>query len=238
MLLFHLYIDNIGSVMKRTALSVVLLCIGLLSFAWILTAKTHTTVIVDNWVTRNRDVTKYREVNYPYSTSNTLNDKHFVVRKVLGMFAVNESVCSFNASYGYWIELDISVSSDDLYERRITLELTSDNHGVIFNVTANKFNQTVNLDHNDDYNITITKRSPFYTTLRVNGKIDVYHQETIWHDNWVNEQYQEQEPYQVNEAYLSEKVVNVFPTYFLIIPSSLILISIIIISMKPKKVKI
>ena len=143
------------------ALGVVLLCIGALSFAWILTATAHTTVSVDNWVTRYRDVTKYREVNHAYSTLDTLNDEHFDIQKVLGMFAVNESIGSFNATNGYWIELDISATSDDPYERKIILEITSAHHGVIFDVTANKFTQTVNLDYDDDYNITIVKHNPF-----------------------------------------------------------------------------
>ena len=182
---------------KKIALGVVLLCIGALGFAW---------------VTRYR-TTRYREVNHPYSTLDTLNDEHFDFRIVFGMFAFHhESIGSFNATNGYWIELDISVTSDDPYKREARLEITSAHHGVIFDVTANKFTQTIGLDYDDDYNIMVEKRAPFYTTITVRGKIDVYHQETVWHDNWVSEPYQEQ-----------------FPTYFLILPSSLIVISIIIL---------
>ena len=186
---------------EKIALGIVLLCIGALSFAWILTA----------------DVTKYREVNHPYSTlGDTLHDEHFNFRIVFGMFAFHhESIGSFNATNGYWIELNISVYSDDPYKREARLEISSAHHGVIFDVTANKFTQTIGLDYDDDYNIMVEKRAPFYTTITVRGKIDVYHQETVWHDNWVSEPYQEQEPY--------------LPTYFLILPSSLIVISIIIL---------
>lgn len=182
---------------KKIALGVVLLCIGVLSFAW---------------VARYRGVTKYREVNHPYSSLDTLNDEHFDIQIVLGMFAFDKFIGSFNATNGYWIELDISAYSDDPYERPVTLEITSAHHGVIFAVKSNKFTQTVSLDYDDNYNITIFKDAPFYTTMTVTGKIDVYHQETVWHDNWVSESYQEK-----------------FPTYFLILPSSLIVISIIIL---------
>jgi hypothetical protein len=89
---------------------------------------------------------------------------------------------------------------------------------MVFNVTANRFTQTVNLDYDDSYNITIHKQ-PWYSTVTVNGKIDVCHNETVWHDNWVSEPYQEQ---------------DVFPVYVLILPTSLIVISLIILATKPK----
>lgn len=232
--------------MKKTTLGVALLCIGLVSFVWILTATTKETFSVDNWVPRYRDVTKYREitkyreVNHPYSTLNTSNAAHFAVYHVFGMFASNAYVGSFNAATGDWIELDISVTSDDAYQRKVLIEIASTHHGVVFNVTANRVTQTVNLDYDDSYNITIGKRSPFYTTLRVNGEINVYHNETVWHDNWVSEPYQKQEsyrtqePYLANEGYLSERNVNAFPVYVLILPTSLIVISLIILATKPK----
>jgi len=228
--------------MKKIGFGVVLLCIGLVSFVWILTATEHTTVNLDNWVTEYRDVTnyrevtKYREVNHPYSTLETLKDAHFNVQNVLGMFAVNQSVGSFNGTNGGWMEIDISTTVDSPY----TLKIASTDHGLIFNVTASKFNQTATLDYGDSYNITVVKRAPWYSTIRVSGTIGVYHNETVWHDNWVSEPYQEQEsyrmqePYLANEGYLSERIANVFPVYVLILPTSLIVISLIILATRPK----
>lgn len=116
---------------KKIAFGVALLCIGLVSFVWVLTATTKETFSVDNWVTRYRDVTrcrevtKYREVNHPYSTLETLKDAHFNVQNVLGMFAVNQSVGSFNGTNGGWMEIDISTTVDSPYVYEITLKIAS-----------------------------------------------------------------------------------------------------------------
>jgi hypothetical protein len=104
-----------------------------------------------------------------------IQDQHFVVGKAMGMFAVATDIGSFKASTGYWVKLDISVNSNDPYKREVRLEIASADHGIIFKGTGNKLNETVTLDYNDIYNITIFKDAPFYTTIWTRGTIDVYH---------------------------------------------------------------
>ena len=104
-----------------------------------------------------------------------IQDEHFVVGTSMGLFAVATDIGSFKASTGYWVELDISVRSNDPYMREVRLEIASANHGVIFKGTGNRLNETVTLDYNDIYNITIFKNAPFYTTIWTRGTIDVYH---------------------------------------------------------------
>jgi hypothetical protein len=104
-----------------------------------------------------------------------IQDQHFVVGKAMGMFAVATDIGSFKASTGYWVEFDISVNSNDPYKREVRLEIASANHGVVFKGTGNKLNETVTLEYNDIYNLTIFKHAPFYTTIWTRGTIDVYH---------------------------------------------------------------
>ena len=104
-----------------------------------------------------------------------VHEEHFDFYEVMGMFAVDKYIGSFNATTGDYVELVISVTSNDQYAREIRLEIESANHGVIYNATGNSLVQTVNLDYNDIYNITVIKKAPWYTTIRVSGKIDVYH---------------------------------------------------------------
>ena len=104
-----------------------------------------------------------------------IQDEHFVVSKAMGMFASPIFIGSFKASTGYWVELDISVASNDAYAREVTFEIASANYGIIFKGIANSLKETVTLDYNDIYNITIIKHAPFYTTIMVSGTINVYH---------------------------------------------------------------
>jgi len=118
------------------------------------------------------------------SSEVTLNDE-YVVNFVMGGFGGNVSVCSFNASKGYWIELELSSSSNDAF--KVFLDILSANHGIIFSTTGKNFSQTVYLDYEDTYEITISK-SPFYSSVRVRGTISVFHQETSGQSssgNWV-----------------------------------------------------
>jgi hypothetical protein len=103
-----------------------------------------------------------------------IHDEHFVVQKVLGGFAGTVCVGSFNASNGYWVELNIASFSNDPYE--VIVKITSANHGEIFHARGSTFTQTVSLYYEDSYNITIAKHA-FYSTVTVSGKIDVYHGE-------------------------------------------------------------
>ena len=115
----------------------------------------------------------------------TVTDEHFIIREVLGAFN-NFFVGSFNASGGYWIELDLSCQSTDNGPFIVYLHILSATHGSIFSAKGTEFSQTVYLDYEDVYNITIAK-SPFYSSVRINGIIDVFHQEPVEQssENWV-----------------------------------------------------
>ena len=104
-----------------------------------------------------------------------IQHEHFEVGAGMGMFAVATDIGSFKASTGYWVELNISVNSNDPYKREVRLEIASANHGIVFKGTGNRLNETVTLDFNDIYNITFFKKAPFYTTIWTRGTIDVYH---------------------------------------------------------------
>ena len=97
--------------------------------------------------------------------------EHFPIYEVLGGFS-NFFVGSFNASDGYWIELDLSSQSTNGESFVVYVTILSANHGTIFSGKGNEFSQTVDLDYQDVYNITIAK-SPFYISVRLNGTIDV-----------------------------------------------------------------
>ena len=112
----------------------------------------------------------------------TVNDEHFIIQEVLGMFR-NFFVGSFNATTGYWIEINLSSSSTSNDPFFVYLNILSANHGTTFSAKGKEFSQTVYLDYEDVYNITIAKR-PFYSSVRINGIIDVFHQETAG-QNWV-----------------------------------------------------
>lgn len=108
--------------------------------------------------------------------------EHFVVQKVVYAFHGWEFLCFFNATAGSRVEMDLSSTGDNSYT--ITIEIVSTNHGSIVNFTTyggvqfTNINQTVNLNYDDSYNITMTK-SPFYSTVTINGIIDLYRNETV-----------------------------------------------------------
>jgi len=116
----------------------------------------------------------------------TVKDEQFIIHEVVGGFS-NFFVGSFNASDGYWIELNISSYSTNNEPSSLYLDILSANHGKIFSGRGTEFSQTVYLDYEDVYNITIAK-IPFYSNVRINGKIDVFHQEPVGQsssENWV-----------------------------------------------------
>jgi hypothetical protein len=116
----------------------------------------------------------------------TVEDEHFIIHQVLGGFS-NFFVGSFNASDGYWIELDLSCQSTDNGAFIVYVDILSAHHGSIFSAKGTKFSQTVYLDYEDVYNITIAK-SPFYSSVRLTGIIDVFHKERTGQassENWV-----------------------------------------------------
>ncbi|MFB3890137.1 MAG: Kelch repeat-containing protein [Candidatus Bathyarchaeia archaeon] len=111
------------------------------------------------------------------------NLEHFPVEKTFGGFAGTVCFAAFNASRGDWIDLNISSFGDYGYE--VILTVAGAQHGEVFNATDTGFTQTVNLEQEDTYNVTLAKR-PFYSTVTVNGEINVHHQQTsnLTHDFW------------------------------------------------------
>jgi hypothetical protein len=101
----------------------------------------------------------------------TVKTEHFPIYEVLGGFS-KFFVGSFNASGGYWIELDLSSQSTNEESFVVYLDILSANHGTIFSAKGTEFSQTVYLDYDDVYNITVAK-SPFYSSVRITGTIDV-----------------------------------------------------------------
>jgi len=89
----------------------------------------------------------------------TIQEEHFIVQKVMYAFRGYALLCSFNATRGYWVELNISSTGDNPYE--VVLEITSANHGLIFNATADSLMQkTVDLYHNETTNLTPSPSIP------------------------------------------------------------------------------
>jgi hypothetical protein len=97
--------------------------------------------------------------------------ERFFIHEVLEGFS-NHFVGSFNASEGYWIELDLSCSSTNGESFVVYVDVLSANHGTVFSAKGTEFSQTVYLDYEDVYNLTLAK-SPFYSSVRINGTIDV-----------------------------------------------------------------
>ena len=107
--------------------------------------------------------------------------EQFIVQKKVYAFDGGALLCSFNATAGCRVELNLTSSGDYPYE--IIFEIVSNIHGQIFNFStygdeSTNFNQAVNLNYDDSYNITVTKH-PFYSTVTINGIIDLYRIESI-----------------------------------------------------------
>ena len=122
----------------------------------------------------------------PDLTSETLRDEHFSVEEVFYAFAGTVCVGSFNATRGDTVNFNISSFGSDSFE--VVLRIKSAHHGEAFNASetfsarGGVFTQTVTLEYDDSYNITVAKH-PFYSTVTVKGEIDVHHQETATADD-------------------------------------------------------
>lgn len=103
--------------------------------------------------------------------------KHFLVQKVVYAFDVGGPLCSFNATSGSMVNISLSTTGDDSYQT--IFRVIRNNHGIVFsssiggNREVTNFNQTVTLDYDDSYNISVAKH-PFYTTVKINGVVDLY----------------------------------------------------------------
>ena len=54
---------------------------------------------------------------------------------------------NYKAKIGYWVKLDVKST------RNVFLKIVSGNNRVIFNVSSMSFEQTVNIDYNENYTI-------------------------------------------------------------------------------------
>lgn len=113
--------------------------------------------------------------------SPTAIQEHLVIQETVYAFDGWNFLHSFNATTGSRVELNLSLTGDNSYA--IHIKIQSVNHGEIFNYTTygesvkvTNINQIINLSYDDSYNITMTK-SPFFTTVTVNGIIDLYSKE-------------------------------------------------------------
>jgi hypothetical protein len=101
----------------------------------------------------------------------TILDESFFIDKNMSATSTPFEVGSFKAKIGYWVKLDVKST------RNVFLRIVSGNNRVIFNVSAMSFEQSVNIDYNENFTIIMDRNFPFYVDARVKGQIDVYHQE-------------------------------------------------------------
>jgi parallel beta-helix repeat protein len=103
-----------------------------------------------------------------------------IIHSTMYAFHGSKLLCSFNATAGSWVELNMTLTGDNSYAS--TFEVTSNNNGEIFNATiyggvgVTNFTQKINLNYDDAYNITVAKH-PFCSTVTIKGTIDLYNKE-------------------------------------------------------------
>ena len=102
-------------------------------------------------------------------------DVNFVVQEYFGAFSGSRFIGSFHASPGDSVELDLTALSSDGYKREVQVQIQGANSGVVYDAVANNFFQTIQISSDDSYNITVIKRSPFYSDLTVSGEIIVHY---------------------------------------------------------------
>jgi hypothetical protein len=108
--------------------------------------------------------------------------ERFVISNTLYAFQGSKFLCSFNATAGSWVELNMTLSGDNSF---VTIfEVTSNNHGSISNSTVygnvgvSNYTQKVYFNYDDTFNITVAKH-PFFSTVTIKGTIDLYRIEPI-----------------------------------------------------------
>ncbi len=99
----------------------------------------------------------------------------FKVNNTLNGFQASALLCSFNATAGSIVELNLTIKGNNAFET--TLEIAGKTQGNVFNSTAygnfvGKYQQTVKLSFADSYNVTLSKH-PFYTDLNAIGTINL-----------------------------------------------------------------
>lgn len=105
---------------------------------------------------------------------------HFTFSDRLAGFNAGNTLCSFDAKAGSFVSFNLSSTGDNSYE--VIYQIIGNKQGLVFNYSTYgdskvfNFNQTVSINQEDSYNITIGKH-PFYTTISYFGTIDIYGKE-------------------------------------------------------------
>jgi hypothetical protein len=130
-------------------------------------------------IASSRSFIVVQALSSPSPSLTATEDKHFSVQNTLWAFDGSHLVCSFTATSGDSVKLNIaSANSDpnrpnDVYI--VELEIASANHGTIY-LSGTSFMQTIALNYSDTYTISVAKH-PFYSTVTVSGTIDLHHNE-------------------------------------------------------------
>ncbi len=96
--------------------------------------------------------------------------RHIVVDEFLGGFAGGVLLVEFNASENSEIRLDLTAYCSGTHT--VKLKVTGATQGILFQAEGDRYNQTVEINRKDSYNVTVSK-SPFYSDVIIRGTIDV-----------------------------------------------------------------
>ena len=107
----------------------------------------------------------------------TPQSERFSVNKDFWAFSGSYRICSFGASSGDYIVLNISsinIDPDRPNDRYVVdLEIASINHGTFY-VSGTQFTQTITLNYSDSYTITADKHQ-FWSSVKISGELTIYH---------------------------------------------------------------
>ena len=101
-------------------------------------------------------------------------DQHIPVNEYSGGGKFYFNIGSFNASSGDFVGIYLSTSSTNSNYSEIEVQITGKS-GIVCDERATSFAQTIQLLYDDNYSITIIKRTSFFMDLMVRGEIVVYH---------------------------------------------------------------
>jgi hypothetical protein len=110
----------------------------------------------------------------------SIQDQYFAVHEYSGGFRTYMPICSFNASIGNCVGIDLSTSGVDTSGGKggygmVEVQVVSSKSGVVYDKTASSFSETFQLNQDDTYNVTLIKQNPFYDDLTVTGQIALYY---------------------------------------------------------------
>jgi hypothetical protein len=111
------------------------------------------------------------------STPEVLEDEKFIVHHTFWAFGGFYPICLFEAASGDFVQITISsINSDsDRPDDKYIIEfmISSTNHSTTV-VQGTQFNEMIQLNYSDTYNITAAKH-PFYSSVTISGDVTVHH---------------------------------------------------------------